>query len=439
MANSSFQGILSLNDVRIRQNNNNWPLADTVVTVNDAGNQFYSFVIDTQRQYVDQFLYYTLNSVDDNSISAADFQDNAVQGQLYFNLSGTTTFTKKLLSLPNILKRFNLQLRTGNVSGPTVFTSSNISIGGTSSVRVFNSVEFLIVAGGAGASGGIGGGGGGGGVIIGTAPISRGTQYNIAVGAGGASTGYSSFSPNGSNSSAFGALAYGGGGAGVHDSTDGAAGGSGGGASSNNLRLNTGGAAIPSIVGVGNTGVAYGNRGGNMTVGRSGGPTKGAGGGGAGGQGVDTNPNSTGDNGQVGDGAGGPGIQSAILGTNYYWAGGGGGGAHTSGCGGYGGLGGGGGGGGEGSPANGAGGGSALNAGGGGGNPGGSGGTNTGGGGGSSHWQYTSGGAGGSGIVVVRYPDYFPAATAASNGSPTITLVDGYRIYRYTQSGSITF
>jgi hypothetical protein len=27
----------------------------------------------------------------------------------------------------------------------------------------------------------------------------------------------------------------------------------------------------------------------------------------------------------------------------------------------------------------------------------------------------------------------------ASNGSPQITVTGGYRIYRYTQSGSITF
>jgi len=438
MADSSSKGVLSLNDVRTRQNNNTWPRAQIFTTVYELGDQVFNFVINTQGDYQNQFLYYALNSADSsNTISASDFADNALTGEV-FNKGGIITFTKKLLTTQLILKKFNIQLRTGSLSGPNVHTSSDILIN-QGGIRAFSSVEFLLVAGGAGASGGIGGGGGGGGVVIATAPITLGTQYNITVGAGGASTAYGNFSPNGSNSSVFGAIAYGGGGAGVHDSSDGAAGGSGGGAASNNSRLNQGGAATKGAVGAGNTGSAYGNRGGHQLVGRGGGPTKGAGGGGAGGQGIDTNTNDTGDSGASGSGAGGPGILSAILGTPYYWAGGGGGGAHASGCGGHGGIGGGGGGGGEGSPANGPGGGSALNAGGGGGSPGGSGGTNTGGGGGSSSWQYTAGGAGGSGIVVIRYPDFYPAAAMASNGSPQITVTGGYRIYRYTQSGSITF
>ena len=125
MADSSFQGILSLNDVRIRQNKNVWPVADTVVTVSNIGSQNYLFTIDTQRNYTNQFLYYALNSVDTgNSISASDFQDNNIQGELYFNASGTVVFTKKLLV--STAKKFNLQLRTGSLAGTNVFTSSNI-------------------------------------------------------------------------------------------------------------------------------------------------------------------------------------------------------------------------------------------------------------------------------------------------------------------------
>jgi hypothetical protein len=62
--------------------------------------------------------------------------------------------------------------------------------------------------------------------------------------------------------------------------------------------------------------------------------------------------------------------------------------------------------------------------------------TNTGGGGG-------GGGAGGpygsgaSGIVIFREPDTRPLAT--TTGSPTITTSGGFRIYRFTGSGSITF
>jgi hypothetical protein len=45
---------------------------------------------------------------------------------------------------------------------------------------------------------------------------------------------------------------------------------------------------------------------------------------------------------------------------------------------------------------------------------------------------------GGSGIVVVRYADSYPAAISTT-GSPTITVSGGYRIYKWTGSGSITF
>ena len=50
------------------------------------------------------------------------------------------------------------------------------------------------------------------------------------------------------------------------------------------------------------------------------------------------------------------------------------------------------------------------------------------------------GGSGGSGIVIIRYPDSYPAATATT-GSPTITVAGGYRIYKWTTvgNGSITF
>jgi biotin carboxylase len=47
-------------------------------------------------------------------------------------------------------------------------------------------------------------------------------------------------------------------------------------------------------------------------------------------------------------------------------------------------------------------------------------------------------GAGGSGVVIIRYADTFDEA-ASTTGSPTITTSGGYRVYRFTASGSITF
>ena len=258
------------------------------------------------------------------------------------------------------------------------------------------SVEVLIVGGGGGGGRSLGGGGGGGGVIyMPSVAVVGGTSYSIVVGDGGNALN------NGQNSSAFGATAAGGGTSGVHDNGVGTTGGSGGGAASNNSNLNQGQSTSGNSLGS-NKGLIYGNRGGHMTATRSGGPTRAAGGGGAGGNGIDTNPNITGNTGQTGAGAGGVGIINSILGPSYYWGGGGGGGGYVDQFGGWGGLGGGGGGGGNGGV--GTGGGSALNSGANGsGLNGGNGGANTGGGGGGCGWVSEQGGKGGSGIVVIRY------------------------------------
>jgi hypothetical protein len=48
------------------------------------------------------------------------------------------------------------------------------------------------------------------------------------------------------------------------------------------------------------------------------------------------------------------------------------------------------------------------------------------------------GGTGGSGVVIIRYPDTF-ANAASTTGSPTFSNTDGFKIYRWTASGSITF
>jgi hypothetical protein len=70
-----------------------------------------------------------------------------------------------------------------------------------------------------------------------------------------------------------------------------------------------------------------------------------------------------------------------------------------------------------------------VNTGGGGGGAGSTGGTGS---------NQLGGGAGGSGIVIIRYPTSFIAATSTT-GSPTITVAGGYRVYKFNGSGSITF
>jgi hypothetical protein len=72
-------------------------------------------------------------------------------------------------------------------------------------------------------------------------------------------------------------------------------------------------------------------------------------------------------------------------------------------------------------------------------NPAKNGGVNTGGGGAGMGGDYPSysAGEGGAGIVVIRYPDTF--ATATTTGSPNVIYANANIIYRFWQSGSITF
>jgi hypothetical protein len=117
-------------------------------------------------------------------------------------------------------------------------------------------------------------------------------------------------------------------------------------------------------------------------------------------------------------GNGGIGAISSITGTSTYYAGGGGGSSETGG--GTGGTGGGGNGGKVFTVPSGRQGGLA----------------NTGGGAGGGNTDVVANG--GSGVVIIRYPDsLFPATS--TTGSPTITVAGGYRVYKWTSSGSITF
>jgi hypothetical protein len=64
---------------------------------------------------------------------------------------------------------------------------------------------------------------------------------------------------------------------------------------------------------------------------------------------------------------------------------------------------------------------------------------NTGGGGsGSSDSPTANGSAGASGLVLIRYADTYSAAPTTT-GSPTTVTSGGYRYYKFTGSGSITF
>jgi hypothetical protein len=114
-------------------------------------------------------------------------------------------------------------------------------------------------------------------------------------------------------------------------------------------------------------------------------------------------------------GVGGVGVSSSITGSATFYAGGGAGAGATNSW-----VGGNGGGGGL-SP------GSGVQ----------NGAANTGGGGAGERFAGSPSGNGGSGVVIVRYPDTLPAPLATT-GSPVVTTAGGFRIFRFTGSGSIT-
>lgn len=256
------------------------------------------------------------------------------------------------------------------------------------------SVEFVVVAGGGGSSSSGGGGGGyrssvvgemsgGGASAESVFAITTGTTYTVTIGAGGAGNGSGvGVASNGGNS-VFGSITSLGGGGGGGQS-NGATGGSGGGAHTN------GSGSSGTQGGSGTTGQGY--KGANAT-----GSYQQSGGGGAGAAGTNTSGTQY---------PSAPGVGTAITGSTTYYAGGGNILRPTSwNRAGAGNL--------EGDGTDGV--------------------TNTGGGA-----ACYAGASGGSGIVIIRYPNTKNNA-ASTTGSPTFTNTGGYKIYKWTGSGSITF
>jgi hypothetical protein len=286
----------------------------------------------------------------------------------------------------------------------------------TLTVTSGNAVADFLVIGGGGAGGQyVGGGGGAGRMAEGTINLSPGT-YTVTVGGGGRKTANGSTGGrdgdwrDGNLSSFVGGgitISCPGGGRGGNypDNGQGSAnnGGSGGGAGAFQAGGGVGGQPVGATLTGVLTGASYGFKGGDNQGSRPNNDCEGRGGGGAGGAGVTAYGAEPSD--------GGIGRQSAITGTNFFYAGGGGGGGYYPGdygsarCG-NGGSGGGGGGGahangtvgtgGTGGPTNGSN-GSSVGEG-----PGGNAAPHTGsGGGGCGHSE--NGGNGGSGYVVIRY------------------------------------
>ena len=271
------------------------------------------------------------------------------------------------------------------------FTSS-----GTFTVTQAGNVESLIVAGGGG-GGNVGdrsaGGGGAGGLQYTASTAVTAQAYTVTVGNGGGPV------TNGSNSSALGITATGGGYGGAGYGGGVGNGGSGGGCIHNN---NPGAGT-----GIAGQGFRGGNSGYDSGNGSSG-TFSACGGGGAGAVGGNAST--------ITGGAGGVGLAYSISGASVYYAGGGGGGVQNLGQGGNVGVGGNGGGGNGGVNGSGV-----------------SGTANTGGGGGGVGSTGTAG-SGGSGIVIIKY--LIPSSTPTP--SPTTAPITGCNAVTWSGGTNVT-
>jgi hypothetical protein len=348
-----------------------------VFTTNNGGSSITSYQITVR--------------VNNTVVNTVLFPTNITEGD--FEVTGLTNGTG-----------YTFIMTATNANGTSV---QSLSTNGVYPISVSTpSIDYLVVAGGGsggGGSSGAGGAGGAGGYRTGTGiSVSAGVTYTVTVGAGASTVGVSSSGGKGSNSSISGSglstITSTGGGIGGYVNADAGNGGSGGG----------GGGNGSTSFGTGNEGgynPAEGNNGGTQFTGTY--NWGGGGGGGAGGAGQNATTNTPGD--------GGAGINNSITGSSIGYAGGGGGGAWNSGAGG----------------------GTASHGGGSGGKglSNGSSGTSNRGGGGGGGGQDRSGGLGGSGVVIIRYPAEYVAAT--TTGSPTVTTSGGYRIYQFNNNGTI--
>ena len=190
-----------------------------------------------------------------------------------------------------------------NISGYRVhtFTSS-----GNFVTYDTKTLEYLVVAGGGCGGHDVGGGGGAGGMLTGSVSKTANT-YAIVIGEGGAGHQNNSTQNNGTNSTALGLTAIGGGGGGnwnnnLNSTKNGSDGGSGGGAGGWNQSANGG-----------NGTSGQGNDGGDATTAQAG--KSGGGGGGAGGAGQDEQGSNSQDTAQAGAGS-----ASSITGSSITYA-----------------------------------------------------------------------------------------------------------------------
>ena len=249
----------------------------------------------------------TVNPSSDTAASVS------VPASVYNNVTAGRVVTIKVTNSDGSTSQGVNKTAVGLPSGGTInsysgYRSHKFTSSGTwTNTALVTSADVLIVAGGGGGGADNSGGGGAGGMLVQTGVSVSAQNYTITIGGGGTGAYESSgdggpYATNGSNSSALGYTAIGGGRGGSAGGANANSGGSGGGGSGENAN-GTGGAGTS----------GQGNTGGNHSSG---------GGGGGGGKGA------TGQNGNVRGstqgGLGGSGAQNNYeTGSNQYYAAGG--------------------------------------------------------------------------------------------------------------------
>jgi hypothetical protein len=413
---ANFSGLVAANepyDLKITNTSNLFGLLPDAIYVNNILNwQTAAGSLGTFNEQV--AISVSATATDDSTITYALASGSTLPSGITLNsASGLISGT-----LPDVATNttYTFTINASDNLNPVVARTFSITS------TAFNAEVLLVGGGGGGANGNgnTGGGGAGGLVYASSYALSPATTLLITVGAGGSQKADGpNLSGNTGNASYFGSViaAGGGGGVGWGDDLSTRSGGNGGGGGGEN----PGGTQTQTTLNSGVSGILqYGNNGGNAGA-WSPPYFTGGGGGGAGAAGA----NGTG-NGTV---PGGIGREYSITGTATYYAGGGGGGtehavnSNTPDS--PGGLGGGGIGRGWASTSR-------------GGN--GTDGLGGGGGAGSYYNGGLAGGKGGNGVVIIAYPNTFPAITTIPGtltyDQPTRS---GYRVYRFTAgTGTIT-
>jgi hypothetical protein len=320
-----------------------------------------------------------------------------------------TTNSATITSLTNGTA-YTFRVLATNAVGSSAYSSASASVTPTNTV----SVTYLLVGGGGGGGSARGAGGGAGGYLYGSGSALSGSALSVVVGSGGTGGIHSGAAATAGGATSFplstGTLTADGGGRGAEGlyglsygvAQAGGTGGSGGGGSGY-TPVGAGGAATSGQGYAGGSGYSGGE------------PYNGGGGGGAG---------AAGGSGAAAAGGNGKSSESTFLaaasagvdisGTRWI-AGGGAAGTYN-----YGASNGGNGGGGAG-----------------GNNVAGTAGTANTGGGGGGGGNMANGAAGGSGIAIIRVADSITAS--ATTGSPTVYVTGGFRYYKFTGNGTITF